>query len=667
MIVDMLAADPTTPGETLSLALRTRMSQRTRLRIVTHPNLRADAPTDGLAVESWEPVLLAFRSPALTPVARAHLVDAAARGKALFSLHMLLPSVALTTAEVERGVLVHEHGAVRSIVPTDSFVASTVVGHPCTPDALARASARAMVADEPMGVRECGYSIAVAAQRHGWTLDDVVDRSTLRPGAVADLLAQVAEAGEGAGWSPAALVADDLRSQPRWSKSPYPRFLAAALYLTGDRRFVDDALDWLAADPDAEKADTHHQATRRGGLATAVALDETLDLDRRVEAVVAGQHGQAVVDLARTCGPEMAERLVGRVTGRAIVQALATNPAVDVAAHHTWIFPRTDRAARVAVAARPRLSPELRARYLASAAGAPPGVEPQTRDEISVVADLVDHVTSQRPERTLAMPVVEVAAPGRSLYGLEPLASLHAALGAQAHPLWPLSPEHLVAATAFRPDGTAPETFGELLDEIGRVAADPSLVRPDEPPRPPAEPEPAVIDEAWLATLTDDTAWSGHAGDLADVSGFRRLAIGPLADRGTRPVLDVDHDETAWFYRKERSVSDAVLRTGSTTREEHFWFLNDRAVLVTYEKRAVVHRGRVVRLWPRSTATEGDLEMLVPPSPRHPYLSTYVDDTLVESTRTRSLAGALRTALETSTRTGRPVVLGTETERQDLY
>ena len=180
------------------------------------------------------------------------------------------------------------------------------------------------------------------------------------------------------------------------------------------------------------------------------------------------------------------------------------------------------------------------------------------------------------------------------------------------------------------------------------------------------------IDLDWLAQLTRASAYSAPAHTLDVPLMDRPLPIGPLAGRGTRPLFDVDHEETAWFYLRGQYVpgsftarataSDAILRPGRLSRDETSWFGSAKEAFLGYEKRAVAHRGQLVRLWPQVSDRELDLRTV---SPGTGARTGQVGD--LERARTNTLAGALSGAILESEARWTTVILAAEVDRVDLF
>lgn len=180
------------------------------------------------------------------------------------------------------------------------------------------------------------------------------------------------------------------------------------------------------------------------------------------------------------------------------------------------------------------------------------------------------------------------------------------------------------------------------------------------------------IDLDWLAQLSGASRYVAPAHTLDVPLLDHPLPIGPLDDRGTRPLFSVDHEETAWFYLRGRYVSgsyearmtasDAILRPGRLSAEETFWFVGSKEAFFGYEKRAVAHRGQLVRLWPQSAHPPQGLFTI---SPGRGALTGEIGD--LEPARTNTLAGALSGAILESEAGSTTVILAAKVDRVDLW
>lgn len=166
-----------------------------------------------------------------------------------------------------------------------------------------------------------------------------------------------------------------------------------------------------------------------------------------------------------------------------------------------------------------------------------------------------------------------------------------------------------------------------------------------------------TADTAWWLAGVDDASAIAPPGQSAPQTGtFAPLAIGPLGRTGTVPLASIDHDRTAWFYGKNAFVSDAVPGAEPMTADELHWFVSDRANLRTYEKRAVLDRGKVLRVWPRRSPRKGRFVLLTPPTATEVSVRPKGVDGLVLETGAL-LRPALRDAIITSARLDDTVVL----------
>lgn len=180
------------------------------------------------------------------------------------------------------------------------------------------------------------------------------------------------------------------------------------------------------------------------------------------------------------------------------------------------------------------------------------------------------------------------------------------------------------------------------------------------------------IDLDWLAQLSGTSRYVAPAHTLDVPLLDHPLPIGPLGDRGTRPLFDVDHEETAWFYLRSRrpsgssvwrmTASDAILRPGRLSRDETYWFGSTNEGFLGYEKRAVAHRGQLVRLWPEVGQQDRGLWTI---SPGTGAWTGQAGD--LEPARTNTLAGALSGAIIESEARWTTVLLAAEVDRVDLY
>ncbi len=178
----------------------------------------------------------------------------------------------------------------------------------------------------------------------------------------------------------------------------------------------------------------------------------------------------------------------------------------------------------------------------------------------------------------------------------------------------------------------------------------------------PDEYAPARIDPAWLAALTDNTAWRAPSTAVPTPPPFEPLKTGTLADAGTAPLFDLEHARTAWFYNIGRNVSDAHVNPAAMTVEQFFGFHFDRAVLFTREKRAIAHRGNLLRLWPAHSDVTGEYSLVCAPTPIHPSQMFTVDGLMVELSAT-DLPAAVRDTIVASARMNTTVLLARTIER----
>lgn len=114
-------------------------------------------------------------------------------------------------------------------------------------------------------------------------------------------------------------------------------------------------------------------------------------------------------------------------------------------------------------------------------------------------------------------------------------------------------------------------------------------------------------------------------------------------------VLSLDHDQTLTFAATNWGVSTCLPFGASDDAYDIglvYGIQTGYTNLSLMEKRAVVHRGRLLRLWPGVLAT-GDMGLLLPPI-RHGHLRLDANDRLWH---------ALHQALELSVRTDSPILL----------
>jgi len=180
------------------------------------------------------------------------------------------------------------------------------------------------------------------------------------------------------------------------------------------------------------------------------------------------------------------------------------------------------------------------------------------------------------------------------------------------------------------------------------------------------------IDLDWLAQLSGASRYVAPAHTLDVPLLDRPLPIGPLGDRGTQPLFGVDHEETAWFYVRRqyssgsfashKAASDAILRPGRLSADETYWFGGGKEAFLGYEKRAVAHRGQLVRLWPEFGQQDRGLWTV---SPGTGSRTGQAGD--LEPARTNTLAGALSGAILESEARWTTVLLAAEVDRVDLF
>ncbi|MFI2753278.1 hypothetical protein ACGIF2_07565 [Cellulomonas sp. P22] len=173
---------------------------------------------------------------------------------------------------------------------------------------------------------------------------------------------------------------------------------------------------------------------------------------------------------------------------------------------------------------------------------------------------------------------------------------------------------------------------------------------------------PARIDPAWLAALTDDTSWHATSPAVPTPVPFPRLETGTLGDAGTAPLFDLEHATTAWFYSIGYQVSDAHVNPADMTREQHDWFNFDRAVLFTREKRAIAHRGNLLRLWPAHSDVTGEYALVCAPTVRGEYDLSNVDGLMVRLSAT-DLPAVVRDVIVASARMNTTVLLARTIDR----
>lgn len=178
---------------------------------------------------------------------------------------------------------------------------------------------------------------------------------------------------------------------------------------------------------------------------------------------------------------------------------------------------------------------------------------------------------------------------------------------------------------------------------------------------------PAVLDPGWLSRVTASTAWRTAAHTMLDDAAFPELSIGSLGAGGTADTFDLEHDATAWLYQVDGAVSRAVVNPTRMTLEQRDYFGFDRAVLFTHEKRAIAHRGNLLRLWlQRSSASEA-FTLLVAPTALSTSNRRRGVDSVILPTAASDLREALRDAVVTSARMNATVMLARRIDRQDLY
>ncbi|MCC2317915.1 hypothetical protein [Cellulomonas chengniuliangii] len=178
----------------------------------------------------------------------------------------------------------------------------------------------------------------------------------------------------------------------------------------------------------------------------------------------------------------------------------------------------------------------------------------------------------------------------------------------------------------------------------------------------PDEYVPARMDAAWLATLTDDTSWRAPSHAVPTPPPFRHLDTRTLADAGTAPLFDLEHAHTAWFYNIGHEVSDAHVNPAPMTAEQFYDFNLDRAVLDTHEKRAIAHRGNLLRLWPAHSDVTGEYSLVCAPTPQHPSQMFPVDGLIVSLSAT-DLPAVVRDVIVASARMNTTVLLARKIDR----
>ena len=174
---------------------------------------------------------------------------------------------------------------------------------------------------------------------------------------------------------------------------------------------------------------------------------------------------------------------------------------------------------------------------------------------------------------------------------------------------------------------------------------------------------PARIDDAWLAALTSATSWRAALPAPPAPVPLRDLPTGPLADAGTAPLFDVEHEQTAWFYRVTDHVSAAHLHPGPMTDEQYWWFGSERAVMYTHEKRAIAHRGELLRVWPQHSDVDGAYGIVC--APTAVTRGQLADGPIIDLVST-DLGAAVRDTIVTSARMNTTVVLARTVARMYL-
>lgn len=216
-------------------------------------------------------------------------------------------------------------------------------------------------------------------------------------------------------------------------------------------------------------------------------------------------------------------------------------------------------------------------------------------------------------------------------------------------------------AAAFEVGGSAPVKWSvERAVALSRRLGVPVLVArrhvllPHGPwPEPTLTDGPAVVD--------DTTAWQSADAPSFEAPPLRDCCHPPAPDLGP-PLLSTTHDDVARFYATNHGHTAALLDDTLSAFDPFQHIPMGYTNLRLQEKRAVVHAGRVLRIWPRTYERPGAVErdesyrLTVGPAEG----GEWVRDLDGEPT----LATALRAALALSARAGVSVLVSRDLEER---
>lgn len=109
-------------------------------------------------------------------------------------------------------------------------------------------------------------------------------------------------------------------------------------------------------------------------------------------------------------------------------------------------------------------------------------------------------------------------------------------------------------------------------------------------------------------------------------------------------------------------LSEAHLHPAPMTLEQDRWFSSDRAVLDTYEKRAIAHCGELLRLWPQHSDVQGLYSLVCAPTT----VTWNSNDGVILDLAAAHVNGALPDAIAVSARMNTTVLVAQHIDRMYL-
>ncbi|EYR63657.1 hypothetical protein N866_19175 [Actinotalea ferrariae CF5-4] len=175
---------------------------------------------------------------------------------------------------------------------------------------------------------------------------------------------------------------------------------------------------------------------------------------------------------------------------------------------------------------------------------------------------------------------------------------------------------------------------------------------------------PAPVLPDGPAQVDDTTAWQADDAPPFDPPPLRDCCH-PAAPELGPPLLSTAHDDVARFYATNHGHTAALLEDAVPAFDPYRRIPMGYTTLRLQEKRAIVHAGRVLRIWPlaheRPSAEERDESYRLTVGPGEQ--GEWIRDLTGEPT----LATALRAALVLSARAGVTVLVSRDLEERDWH